>query len=34
MKKFTGELKQYFKESKKLEKDIERNLKKFNTIYE
>lgn len=30
MKKLTGELKQYFKESKKLEKKIEDNLKKIN----
>ena len=29
MKKLTGELKQYFGESKKLEKEIEENLKKF-----
>ncbi len=30
MKKLTSELKQYFKESKKLEKEIEKNLKKIH----
>jgi len=30
MKKLTGELKQYFGESQKLEKEIEKNLKKIN----